>query len=100
MMLMQQGRLAEGEGLTRRPTIDYMPNGTGRTEAGETDARSNSGSRNGESSSSVDDIGAGGRVLEVQQATARVDIAEKEAQQAVHVDRNRNDYVGDLFGRE
>lgn len=83
MMLMQQGRVAEGEGLTRRPTIDYMPSGTDRPETGETDKRSNSSSRSGGSSSCLDGSGAGGHELEVQPATARMNMAEKDAQQAI-----------------
>jgi len=83
MMLMQQGRMAEGEGLTRRSTIDYMTAGTGGGGAGDDDARSSISGSSGESSSSKDCGGAGCGAREGPTATAGMNMAEKEAQQAV-----------------
>jgi len=84
MMLMQQGRSQEGEGLTRRPTIEYMTANRDMAGAGEDDARSSSSrSCSGESSSGKDRGGAGGGVRETPSATAEMNLAEKEAQQAV-----------------
>ena len=63
MVLMQEGRMAEGEGLRRRPTIEYLTRTVSQS----------SGEGNGKTSPDLMQKGGG----------TTTNIAEKEAQQAV-----------------